>query len=160
MVVTCRTQLQALCKQARRFTASTGIATLACLKPRQLQYLLRERKTPEEDIAKSETRKLQESRRPEGMQKLFVTFRICPCCLHSTSGCFKLFQASSNHAHDVKLSKQVYDSARMDILDATLSSFKLSTMPQAACTVLDILHQVSCCLRLRWGRHKKRDVAC
>ena len=87
--VTCRTQLEALCKQARRFTASTGIATLACLKPRQLQYLLRERKTPEEDIAKSETRKLQESRRPEGMQKFFVTFRICPCCLHSTSGCFK-----------------------------------------------------------------------
>lgn len=66
--VTCRTQLEALCKQARRFTASTGIATLACLKPRQLQYLLRERKTPEEDIAKSETRKLQ------GMQKFFCDF--------------------------------------------------------------------------------------
>ena len=81
--VTCRTQLEALCKQARRFTASTGIATLACLKPRQLQYLLRERKTPEEEIAKSETRKLQESRRLEGMQKFFV------------SGCFKLFQSSA-----------------------------------------------------------------
>ena len=109
-------------------------------------------KTPEEDIAKSETRKLQESSRPEGMQMFFCDFS------HLSMLFFILpVVASSNHVHDVKLSKQVYDSARMDILDATLSSFKLSKMPQAACyRAWHFYIKVSCCLRLRWGRHKKR----
>lgn len=84
-------------------------------------------------------------------KSFFATFRICPCCLHSTSGCFKLFQASSDHAHDVKLSKQVYDSARMDILDATLSSFKLSKMHENASSSLYRAWHFTIKFHAAWG---------